>query len=119
MAPLQGLRVIDLTDDLGRFATKLLAEMGASVVVHDGVGVTHGPAMRAPAAAARGALLDWWYEAGKRLLPLRLDTAAGADAYRRLAGGADLIIESLAPGRLAALGLDHADLAAATRASCK
>jgi crotonobetainyl-CoA:carnitine CoA-transferase CaiB-like acyl-CoA transferase len=113
MAPLQGLRVIDLTDDLGRFATKLLAEMGASVVrVHDGVGVTHGPAMRAPEAAARGALLDWWYEAGKRLLPLRLDTAAGADAYRRLASGADLIIESLAPGRLAALALDYDDLAA-------
>ena len=41
MAPLQGLRVIDLTDDLGRFATKLLAEMGASVVrVHDDAGVT-------------------------------------------------------------------------------
>ena len=114
MGPLQDLRVIDLTDDLGRFATKLLSEMGASVVrVHDGAGVTHGPAMQAPEAAARGGLLDWWYEAGKRLLPLRLGDAEGADAYRALAAGADLIIESLAPGRLAALGLDHADLTAA------
>jgi crotonobetainyl-CoA:carnitine CoA-transferase CaiB-like acyl-CoA transferase len=74
MGPLQGLRVIDLTDDLGRFATKLLSEMGATVVrVHDGTGVTHGPAMRDAPAAARGGLLDWWYEAGKRLVPLRFD----------------------------------------------
>ena len=114
MGPLQGLRVIDLTDDLGRFASKLLAEMGATVVrVHDGAGVTHGPAMRAPEAAARGALLDWWYEAGKQLLPLRLETADGAATYRSLARGADLILEACAPGRLAALGLDHADLAPA------
>ena len=114
MGPLHGLRVIDLTDDLGRFATKLLAELGASVVrVHDGTGdVTHGPAMRSPAAAARGALLDWWYEAGKRQLSLRLETLDGA-AYRALAMGADLIIESLAPGRLAQIGLDWADLAPA------
>jgi crotonobetainyl-CoA:carnitine CoA-transferase CaiB-like acyl-CoA transferase len=111
MGPLLGLRVIDLTDDLGRFATKLLAEMGATVVrVHDGEGITHGPAMVDPAAAARGGLVDWWYEAGKRLVPLALDTAAGADAYRRLAAGADLVVETLPPGRLAALGLDHADL---------
>lgn len=117
MGPLQGLRVIDLTDDLGRFATKILAEMGASVVrVHDGRGVTHGPAMADPGAAARGALLDWWYEGGKRLVPLALDTPAGAAAYRSLAASADLIVETLPPGRLAALGLDHADLAAANPA---
>lgn len=116
MGPLQGLRVIDLTDDLGRFATKLLSELGASVVrVHDGAGVTHGPAMQAPDAAARGALLDWWYEAGKLLLPLRLETPEGAGAYRSLARGADLIVESLAPGRLAELRLDWADLAGANR----
>ena len=49
--PLTGLRVVDLTDDTGRFATKLLAETGASVVR---VGhATSGPPMADPAAAAR------------------------------------------------------------------
>ena len=62
--PLQGLRVIDLTNDLGRFATKLLAETGASVV-RLGSG-TSGPAMRDAAAAARGGVLDWWYDGGKQ-----------------------------------------------------
>ena len=54
--PLAGLRVVDLTDDSGRFATKLLAECGASVV-RVGRG-SPGPAMRAarrrrPRRAAR------------------------------------------------------------------
>ena len=45
MGPLHGMRVIDSTDDLGRFATKLLSEMGATVVrVHDD---TAGPFGRA------------------------------------------------------------------------
>ena len=51
--PLEGLRVIDLTDDGGRFATKLLAECGASVA-RIGRG-SPGPAM----AAVAGGLLDW------------------------------------------------------------
>ncbi len=107
MGPLHDLRVIDLTGDSGRFATKLLAEAGAAVVrVHDGNGVTHGPAMRAD---DRG-LLDWWYDSGKRVVPLELGSAGGRSAYRRLAARADLIVETLAPGRLADAGLDHADL---------
>lgn len=113
MTPLHGLRVVDLTDDSGRFATKLLAELGASVVrVHPGAGISHGPDMADPAAAARGGLLDWWYESGKRRVPLDLTTSEGAAAYRRLASGADLVIETERPGRLASLGLDHDDLRA-------
>src|SRR5262249_16330345 len=37
------------------------------------------------------------------------------DAYRRLAATADLIIETEPPGRLAELGVDHADLVGANR----
>jgi crotonobetainyl-CoA:carnitine CoA-transferase CaiB-like acyl-CoA transferase len=108
--PLEGLRVVDLTDDSGRFATKLLAECGASVVRLGSGG--HGPAMRDPDVAARGGLLDWWYDGGKARLAVDLDTDAGRATYRRLATCADLVVETEAPGRLADLGLDHADLVA-------
>src|SRR6478736_5514758 len=96
--PLDGLRVIDHTDDTGRFATKLLAEAGAAVV-RTGAG-SHGPDMAASDAAARGGLLDWWYDGGKVRLPLDLDEDDDRDSYRQLATVADLIIETEGPGRL-------------------
>lgn len=107
--PLGGLRVIDLTDDLGRFGTKLLTEAGAHVVRPVGRGA-RGASMIDPAADAPGGVLDWWYDAGKTHMAMDLDTDQGRAAYRALARQADLIVESERPGRLAALGLDHDDL---------
>src|SRR3982751_2603604 len=103
--PLAGLRVIDLTDDSGRFATKLLAESGASVV-RIGHG-SPGPDMRAAEAVARGGLLDWWYDGGKQRVDVDLGTDTGRTAYRALAGAAALIVDTEPPGRLADLGIDH------------
>ncbi len=107
--PLADLRVVDLTDNLGRFASKLLAEAGASVVRVAGRGAPGAP-MTNPEAASLGGVLDWWYDGGMARVELDLDTPGGADAYRRLAGAADLVIESEAPGRLEQLGLDHRHL---------
>lgn len=107
--PLQGLRVIDMTGDSGRFATKLLTEMGADVVRVTADG-SPGLAMSDERAARRGGVLDWWYDGGKRRHLLNLDDAAGRDAYRQLAAAADLIVETEAPGRLQALGIDHDEL---------
>jgi crotonobetainyl-CoA:carnitine CoA-transferase CaiB-like acyl-CoA transferase len=109
--PLDGLRVLEVTNDSGRFAGKLLAECGALVArIGDGF---PGPEMRDADVAARGGLLDWWYDGGKRKLDLDLATEDGQAAYRRLAAGADLIIETQPPERLAELGLDHADVVGA------
>lgn len=104
---LEGLWVLDLTDDSGRLAGKLLAEAGAEVVRLRTR--SSGPTM-VGAAAERGGLLDWWYDAGTRRVPLDLDSGEGQRAFRDLAERADLLIETEPPGRLAALGLDYADL---------
>ncbi len=106
--PLSELRVIDLTGDLGRFGTKLLAELGAEVCRPAGWG-SRGRDM--PDAAARfGGHLDWWFDVAKTPIELDLETDAGRDRYRRLAQHADLIIESMPVGRLAELGVDHDQL---------
>jgi crotonobetainyl-CoA:carnitine CoA-transferase CaiB-like acyl-CoA transferase len=112
--PLDGLRVVELTDDSGRFAGKILAESGASVARlgrH-----TPGPAMGDADIARRGGLLDWWFEGGKHWIDADLATPDGVAAYRRLAERADLVIETQPPGRLAELGVDRDDLAAANPA---
>ena len=103
--PLRGLRVVEMTGDDARLAGKMLTEAGASVVrVGPAFG---GPAMADPAVAARGGLLDWWFDGGKDVVVDDLTTEAGQRAYRRLAERADLVIETSPPGRLAELGLDH------------
>ena len=108
--PLDGLRVVELTDESARFAGKLLAESGASVAR---IGrPAPGPAMADAVVAARGGLLDWWLEGGKHWIDADLGTADGVAAYRRLAEQADLVIETQPPGRLADLGVDRDDIAA-------
>ena len=104
---LQDLRVIDLTDDTGRFATKLLTEAGADVV-RLGHG-SPGMAMRGE-ADKHGGLLDWWYDGGKQRLALELTSIAGQEQFRTLAARADLLIETEPPGRLAQLGIDFPEL---------
>ncbi len=115
--PLDGLRVVDLTDDSGRFATKLLAEGGANVV-RLGTGGA-GPSMASAAAATRGGLLDWWYDGGKSRVAIDLDTDDGRAAYRRLGEAADLIIETELPGRLEALGSITSSSSRSTRIWCR
>ena len=107
---LSGLRVVDLTGDAGRFATKLLSELGADVV-RVGAG-SPGLPLADPAAAALGGVADWWYDGGKRRCSVDLGTGEGRDAYRRLAAAADLIVETERPGRLAELGIDYAHVSA-------
>jgi crotonobetainyl-CoA:carnitine CoA-transferase CaiB-like acyl-CoA transferase len=108
--PLEGLRVVTLTDELGRFAVKLLAESGASVAR---IGrPTPGPAMAESSVAARGGLLDWWFDGGTHWVEVDVSTDSGRGAYRRLAAQADLIVENQPPGRLAELGIDRDALAA-------
>ncbi|WP_419943872.1 CoA transferase [Candidatus Poriferisodalis sp.] len=107
---LSGLRVVDLTGDEGRFATKLLTELGADVV-RVGSG-SPGLPLADPASAALGGVADWWYDGGKRRCRVDLSTAEGQAAYRRLAAAADVVVETERPGRLAELGLDHAEMSA-------
>ena len=104
---LQDLRVIDLTDDTGRFATKLLTEAGADVIRlgHGSPGVTMNGD-----AGKHGGLLDWWYDGGKQQLALDLNSVAGQEQFRALAARADLLIETEPPGRLAQLDIDFPEL---------
>ena len=104
--PLAGVRVVDLTDDLGRFAGKLLAELGADVVrLRQG---EHGVPMR----GVEGGLLDWWYDTSTSSVPLDLHDDGDRASFVELVTAADLLVESEPPGRLDSLGVGPARLAA-------
>lgn len=113
MGALSGIRVIELTHERTALAGKLLADMGAEVIVVEPPG---GSATRSygPFAADRPGIersLWWWhYNTSKRSLVLDLDTDDGADDFRALVRSADVVLESEPRGRLAALGLDWEQL---------
>ena len=110
---LDGVRVLDLCDESGALAGRILADLGADVITAEPPG---GSSLRrAPYlgdAADPEASLAWLaHQSGKRGVTLDLESAAGRERFLRLAASADVVVESEAPGRLAALGLDFADLA--------
>jgi crotonobetainyl-CoA:carnitine CoA-transferase CaiB-like acyl-CoA transferase len=113
---LADLAVLDLTEGVaGPFGTKLLADLGARVTKVEPPGGDRARRL-APFAADRPArassLLFAFLNTNKRSVALDLESAVGRAAARALAARSELIVESWAPGRAEALGLDHATLAA-------
>ena len=106
-------RVLDLTGEIGQYAGRALAEMGADVIkVEPPVGDPVrriGPFVRDEPGLDRS-LLWLALNASKRGVTCDLERPEGRDVLRRLVAEADLVLESYAPGYLQALSLDYDDL---------
>lgn len=111
--PLTGIRVVELASDLAAFAGKLLADLGAEVILVEPPG-GHRTRSFEPFAGDEAdpdrSLWFWYYNTSKR--SVQIDPAAEPALFRRLVDSADVVLEAEPPGALAALGLDHADLRA-------
>lgn len=107
-------RVLDLTDQRGLLAGHMLAKLGADVIqVEPPTGSpARGVAPFARDGAERHSLYWSAYAAGKRGISCDLDSPRGQALLRRLAAGADFLIESEDPGVMARRGLDYASLRA-------
>ena len=102
-APLHGYRVLDLTDERGLLAGRMLADLGADVVQIEPAGGS--PARAASPVSASGSYVWDTYAANKRGIVADPGTDAGRELIRELAQQADFFIESLGPGVAAGLGL--------------
>jgi crotonobetainyl-CoA:carnitine CoA-transferase CaiB-like acyl-CoA transferase len=104
MAPLDGLKVIDLTRVLaGPFCTMLMGDMGADVIKIEEPGSGDDTRGWAP-------FIDGWssYFLGvnrnKRSVALNIKTPKGKEVLHRLLGSADVLVENFRPGTLERLG---------------
>ncbi|WP_145501886.1 CaiB/BaiF CoA-transferase family protein [Streptomyces sp. CFMR 7] len=103
--PLAGIRVIDASTILaGPLCAQLLGDFGAEVVK-----IEHpvaGDGMRGHGKSRNGIPL-WWKELSrnKRTVGLSLSDPDGAEIFRRLAGGADVLVENFRPGTLERWGV--------------
>ena len=98
---LEGLRVLDLSWGIaGPMATMLLADHGAAVTRIEPPG---GDPFRTQLGYRT-------WQRGKKSAVLDLKTPADRDCLIALARGADVLVESFAPGVTARLGIDYARL---------
>lgn len=101
---LSGLTVLEVGNEFGEWAGRLLADMGASVVKIEppagnstrAIGPFHGESPDKELS-----LHFWHYNAGKQGITLDLTSEKGRHLFRKLATKSDVLVESLPPGQLA------------------
>jgi crotonobetainyl-CoA:carnitine CoA-transferase CaiB-like acyl-CoA transferase len=99
LAPLAGIRVLDLTSFIaGPLCPMLLADLGADVVK---IEAASGDPFRVATFAFEG------WNRGKRSLVLDLKSAVGAKAFLRLVERADVVVENFRPTVMPRLGLGY------------
>ncbi|WP_089936110.1 CaiB/BaiF CoA transferase family protein [Candidatus Entotheonella palauensis] len=108
-------RVLDLCHEHGMICGQILGDLGADVIAIEppsGASARHtGPFYQDIPHPDRS--LYWWaYSRNKRSITLDVTTPEGQETLRRLVVNAHFLIESFAPGTLAAYGLGYDDLSA-------
>jgi crotonobetainyl-CoA:carnitine CoA-transferase CaiB-like acyl-CoA transferase len=110
-APLEGLRILDLTHVLaGPYATGQLALMGAEVTRVERPGSLDFVRRHGGDAEMRDAGLGASFlsqNAGKRSIVIDLKTDEGRDLVLRMAAQADVFVENFRPGVIDRLGLGY------------
>lgn len=107
MKPLQGIRVIDLTQAMAApFCTMNLADMGADVIKIEPPGEGE-PTRQLGAAQKNGHSATFMtMNRGKRGIAVDLKHPEGVEIVRKLAATADVFVQNYRPGVVRRLGLD-------------
>lgn len=106
-APLEGVRVLDLTAMLpGAICTQFLADLGADVTKIEPPGA--GEAARGPAGTPPGGIFHVTNR-NKRSVAVDLKSEEGVARVRGLVARSQVLVESFRPGVLARLGLGWED----------
>jgi len=108
--------VLELASERCAYAGKLLADMGADVVLVEPPGgdpLRAQPPFAGDAPDPERSLSFWHYHTSKRGIALDLAQAEGAALLRRLVASADLVLEAEPPRRLPELDLAPETLLAA------
>lgn len=102
--PLDGLRVLSLAEQYpGPYATLLLADLGAEVILVERPGTGDPSRQFGPFFSS--------LNRGKRSVALDLKQEAGRRVLLELCRGADVLLEGFRPGTMARLGLDSTAVA--------
>ncbi len=105
---LQGITVLDLTRVLaGPFCTMILGDLGADVIKVEAVGSKDDTRAWGPPFAGGESAYYLCANRNKRAITLNLKSAKGQDAFKKLAAGADVVVQNFKTGTLERLGLGY------------
>lgn len=115
---LEGYRVLDLTDDKGLLASRILADMGAEVIKVEKPGGDEarriGPFYKDQVDLEKS--LFWFAMCmNKKSITLDITKKEGQEILKKLAQGADFLFESSSPGYMDGLGLGYQELSRLNR----
>lgn len=114
MGPLDGVRIVEIADEMGCYAGKLLADLGADVVLaepREGSRARSIPPYWGGGEDVNCGIFHWWMNTNKRSVVLDLDDPQYPDRLEQLVRWADVLICSGAPAALAERGLEYKALA--------
>jgi len=112
MGPLEGIRIIDLTSMLsGPWATMILADQGADVIKVEEP--RQGDHTRSYGNRRNGFSASFLnLNRNKRSVAIDLKSPQGVELVKRLAAGADVLVQNFRPGVVERLGIDEAAIRA-------
>jgi benzylsuccinate CoA-transferase BbsE subunit len=105
---LAGVKVIDLSGPMGNYCGKLLADLGAEVILVEppgGTALRHRPPFVADPRGGQVSSAFLYFNTGKRSLTVDFDDADDLRLLRAVMSHADLVIETESPGTHHALTL--------------
>ena len=114
MTALAGIRVIELANERINYAGKLLADMGADVILVEppnGDPSRGYPPFLDNKQGPKRSLYWWHYHTNKRGVVIDLDDNNGLQQLKSLINTADILLEAEPRTRLERLGADYKDLA--------
>ena len=107
--PLAPFRVLDLTNELGMLAGRMLAELGADVIKFEPPGEPAGARWSPPfyhdEPHPERSLFWWTFNHSKRSATLDLSKPRGRELFLELVDQSDFIVESTPPGAMASVDL--------------
>src|SRR5205807_5697765 len=106
--PLEGLRVMDLTQDFaGPFCTMILSDLGAEVIKIEKPGTGDETRAWGPPFIDGISYYFLSLNRGKKSVVLDLKTREAQSIVQKLVVDADIFVESSRPGQMARFNLDH------------
>jgi crotonobetainyl-CoA:carnitine CoA-transferase CaiB-like acyl-CoA transferase len=110
---LEGIRIVELADELGEYAGKVLGGLGADVVKVEGptgeITRRYGP-FASDEPGIENSLYFWHYNLGKRGIVLDLDESGGQAEFVELVQRADVLIDSRPRDFLTSRGVGYESL---------